>query len=165
MSARARLGDPIPVYLQLHTGDTVKFVRAHLRDASGTPLGGSPASLPHVANGMYVNLSFSMPNTPFVTITYEVFDDAGFTVPSSFDGDGEDSYVFDASDVGGGGGTASSALACRIGGRLREPGRFVGLLPDPRIIGLVRNEARVAGLLSSVTIVGKVVQETIEGEL
>jgi hypothetical protein len=36
-----------------------------------------------------------MPNTPHVVATFEVFDDAGFTMPSSVHGDGIDIFELD----------------------------------------------------------------------
>lgn len=74
-----RVGDQIPLQLQLFDGATGKFPRAVVKDASGAAISGSPFDLAHVANGHYSNLSAVMPSTPFVTIQYLVYSDAGHT--------------------------------------------------------------------------------------
>lgn len=77
------IGDTIALSNQLFDSDTTKFVRASLRDDAGAPLGASPVSLTHDANGNYTNATVIFPaGTDFVSVTYEVFNDAGFTTPS-----------------------------------------------------------------------------------
>jgi hypothetical protein len=78
-----RKGQAIPLAFQLHDGDTTKYVRAVVRDSSDTPISGSPFSLPHESAGLYTNNSGVMPDTPFITVQYQAFTDAGFTTPST----------------------------------------------------------------------------------
>jgi len=73
------LGNPIPVACQLYDGSIYKFVQAHLRDASGADLPGSPVAVPHAAGGLYINNTFLMPPVAHVFVTFRVFDDALFT--------------------------------------------------------------------------------------
>lgn len=75
--------DIIPLVLQLFDNATNKFVRAVVRDNSGVQISGSPFTLAHQANGLYINGSALMPNKPFISVQYLVYDDAGFTTLSS----------------------------------------------------------------------------------
>jgi len=74
-----RVGDQIPIWLQLFDGVTTKFPRAVVRNAAGTAISGSPFDLTHVADGLYSNSSAVMPSTPFVTVQYLVFNEVGRT--------------------------------------------------------------------------------------
>ena len=87
-----KLGDAIPLSYQLFDGATNKFVRAILRDASGTALPASPVTLSHVSDGIYEDISVLMPNTTYVSATFQVFDDAAFTIPSDIQSDGTELY-------------------------------------------------------------------------
>ena len=75
--------DIIPLVLQLFDNATNKFVRAVVRDNSDAEISGSPFTLVHEANGLYTNSTALMPNKPFVSVQYLVYDDAGFTTFSS----------------------------------------------------------------------------------
>lgn len=77
------VGENIPLTV-LVEGDTAptKFVRAVLTDADGDPLPSSPKSLAYVAHNLFQDLSVAMPDTAFVNAQFQVYDDAGFTVPS-----------------------------------------------------------------------------------
>lgn len=77
------LGDAIPVAIQLYDGDASLFVKATIRDATGTIIG-SILNVPAVgSNGQYQTEGPAMPDTPFVTVEYQVFQDAGFTQPAT----------------------------------------------------------------------------------
>jgi hypothetical protein len=73
------LGDPIRLNLQLWDGATSKFPLAVLRDGLGNELPESPIGLSHIGDGLYADDSVDMPDTPEVTATYVVYNDAGFT--------------------------------------------------------------------------------------
>ena len=91
-----KVGDPIPLQLQLPDGDTDKFVQVHLHDSGGTPLGGSPVALPHDSEGSYEDLStVLMPDTAEVVGTFEVYKDAGFTQKSAVYCDASELYQKD----------------------------------------------------------------------
>ena len=77
------LGEIVELSNQLWNGDPTKFVRAVVRDAAGDELTGSPFALTHVGNGKYTNNSLAMPNENRIDVTYETYDDAGFTTLSS----------------------------------------------------------------------------------
>ena len=76
-------GDKIPLVLQLFDNAVGKFVRAVVRDSSDAEISGSPFALAHEASGLYTNAAAIMPNTPFISVQYLVYDDAGFTTLSS----------------------------------------------------------------------------------
>lgn len=87
------VGDTLALSLQLFDSATDKFVRGTLRDDAGADLGASPASLTHDSNGNYTNSTVTMPaGTDYVTVTYEVFDDALFTTPSADHGSAIDTF-------------------------------------------------------------------------
>ncbi len=78
-----RVGDQIPIQVQLFDGATGKFPRAVVRDAAGATISGSPFSLTHVALGQYSNTAAVMPSTAYVTVQIAVYNDAGFTALSA----------------------------------------------------------------------------------
>lgn len=79
-----RLGQAIPVALQLFDASDEKFVTAHVRDADGVELPGSPFALSHVASGFYsLEIPPLMPDTRFVSVFYQVWNDEGHLIPSS----------------------------------------------------------------------------------
>lgn len=77
-----KIGETVPISLQLFDGATNKYPRARLYKIDGTELSGSPVALSHIANGLYKNSAFSMPNENAVIVQYRVFNDAGFTTES-----------------------------------------------------------------------------------
>ena len=75
-------GEILPLSFQLLDGDSSKYARAILTDETGTPLAGSPVSLPHIGGGKYSSDAVLMPvGVEYVEATYQSFDDALFTVP------------------------------------------------------------------------------------
>jgi len=78
-----RIGDQIPIQIQLFDGATGKFPRAVVQDAASATISGSPFSLTHVALGQYSNAAAVMPSTAFVTVQIAVYNDAGFTTLSA----------------------------------------------------------------------------------
>lgn len=79
-----RLGQAIPVALQLWDGSDEKFVTARVRDAEGVELPGSPFALSHVEAGFYsLEAPPTMPATAFVSVFFQVWNDEGHLIPSS----------------------------------------------------------------------------------
>lgn len=78
----AKLGETIPLSVQLHDGAIDKYCRAIVRDSDGTALAGSPVTLTHISNGKYEDNTLVMPNKRYVSVTYEVYEDALFTTLS-----------------------------------------------------------------------------------
>lgn len=88
-----RVGQKIPLALQLFDGATDRHVRAWVRKPDGTQLSGSPYTLSHVASGLYENDNATMPDSDWVTAQYRVFDDSGFTSPSEDHADALDTFT------------------------------------------------------------------------
>jgi hypothetical protein len=122
-----KLGQRIPIAMQLFDSATNKYVRATISKADGSALSGSPFNVPHEANGLYKLNTQDMPNTPFITVQYKVFDDAGFTTPSADHADGLD--VFSLAE---------------------------SLAEQAQISGVVSDEALLAGSLESNTLIGTI---------
>lgn len=106
------VGDPIPALLQLFDYANDKFPVAVIRNAGGTPLSGSPLTLPLIADGLYGAISINMPNTPFVSVQYFVYTDSGHTTL-------DESYSADTAiytrETGGGGGSGAVVASNIIG--------------------------------------------------
>lgn len=76
-------GDTLPLSFQLHDGAEDKYVRATVVDDTGSALTGSPVSMGHLVAGKYTSDAIVMPaGVKYVEATYDVFNDAGFTVES-----------------------------------------------------------------------------------
>ncbi len=82
MGVNLKVGEKIPLFLIIETRLTGKVVRARVRDENGVDISGSPFTLPHLAEGEYLNNSVSMPNTAHLMVIYDVFDGPGFTNPT-----------------------------------------------------------------------------------
>ena len=89
MAASVRVGDKLPVALQLPDGAPNKFVRAWTYGSNGELVSG-PTPLNHIAAGLYVTNTLTMPNSEFVAIQYRVYEDAAYTTLSSDYGDAVD---------------------------------------------------------------------------
>ena len=92
-----RLGQTLPIALQIANGATAVFVRAFLYDATGTQLSGSPVSVPHRANGFYATNAVTMPNSSIVYVQYIVYTDASFATLLTTQARVLETYVLDTS--------------------------------------------------------------------
>jgi len=93
-----KIGDTIPLVLKLSDGDENVFVRCILEDQDGNALAESPVTLAHVGEGRYEDNSVVMPQKVYVTATYQVFEDAGFTIPSETHADSLDVFPIEILD-------------------------------------------------------------------
>jgi len=91
-----QIGDKVPAQIQLFDGATNKYVRAWVRDANNVLVGGAPINLTHISNGLYSNLSLSVPPTYFLTIQYIVYEDSGYTTIDPTEGCALDQYAVGA---------------------------------------------------------------------
>lgn len=108
-------GDILPITMKLADGNNSVFVKASVRNDMGSHLPGSPVSLPNVGIGRYSSAAFTMPEIAnFVTADYQVYQDAGFTIPAGYD-DGADVFPLSASASGGGGGTTTILVESIVG--------------------------------------------------
>jgi len=129
-----KIGENIPCFLQLFDGNVGKFVRATIRRPDNTVVG-SPVTLSHVGSGLYHNQAVAMPSVDFVTVQFAVFDDAGFTVPSTTYAMAEEVVERDlcleaveAIDCSGSGG--SSTGGDEILGEVEDSGEISGEIED-----------------------------------
>ena len=92
-------GDTIPLSMQLHDGATDRFVKATVIDDDNIAIAGSPFNMPHQQLGKYSSDAAVMPAAVlFVDVTYEVFDDALFTIPSEDHTIGTDNFPLEVPD-------------------------------------------------------------------
>lgn len=77
-----KIGQRIPISIQLFDGATDKFVKASIIKADGSAISGSPFNVPHVSGGLYSLNTQSMPNTEYISVQYKIYNDDEFTVPS-----------------------------------------------------------------------------------
>lgn len=109
-----QVGATLPIYAQLASYDTTKYLRAVLRDPSNVTL--ATANLTHIANGYYFNTALTMPNQPYVTAQILVYEDSGFTQLSPTEGGLDMIFYRDAASEGGSSGPATSAIVGVIDG-------------------------------------------------
>lgn len=79
-----KIGDPIPLALQLTDLEEDQFVLANVFLEGGVEHDDSPVLLAHISNGIYEDDSLIMPNSRWVHIQYRVYSDAGLTLISHF---------------------------------------------------------------------------------
>lgn len=104
-----RFNSPIPLALQLWDKAAGKYVTATIRLPTGQKLEGSPVPLGHVEQGYYTSNALRMPNVDYVTCFYEVFDDAGHTIPSA---DHAEAFeLLELTSEGGGAGGSDEIVA------------------------------------------------------
>jgi hypothetical protein len=78
-----RINKPLPINLQLFDKAPDKFAIATVRLPTGIELAGSPFLLQHTSGGFYAATEpVLMPQAEFVSVFYEVYEDAAFTVKS-----------------------------------------------------------------------------------
>jgi len=76
------VGKPIPLIAQIEAGAVGPFfVRATIKDPDGVEISASPQGLTNQGGGEFSDNTVLGLNVDFLSIRYEVFSDAGFTVP------------------------------------------------------------------------------------
>jgi len=76
----AEVGEKLPIALKLFDDFIGAKVRARIFDETGAEITGSPFTLSHLTTGLYTIGTVLMPDRPFITVIYEVFIDAAFTI-------------------------------------------------------------------------------------
>jgi hypothetical protein len=79
---RATLDEVIPLQIQLNDGQTALYGRAKVYDSSGALFVTLPLS--HIDNGLY-GTSYTFISPGHYTVVYQMFLDAGLTIPSEYD--------------------------------------------------------------------------------
>lgn len=72
---------PLVAHLECPEGATY-YVKAEVLRPNRADITGSPKSLLNEGDGRFFDASLTMPDEPFVTVTYKVFDDALMTTES-----------------------------------------------------------------------------------
>jgi hypothetical protein len=90
-----KVGDAMPLHVQLASGSTGKFPVAILRGESGSVL--QTVSLVEAGDGLYINSTVPFPAGQRAVIsTYKVYTDAGHTEESKEDGESVDILMLDS---------------------------------------------------------------------
>lgn len=83
---RATTGEPVPLQVLLPDGHTGLYVRVRIFDAAGTVT--DELFLPHRSEGLYT-AAWTPAEGGYYTAVYEVFIDAGMTIPAGYEKGGE----------------------------------------------------------------------------
>jgi hypothetical protein len=100
MISYAYLGQTLPLAVQLATSATSKFIKAYLTDNANVAIGSALTLTAQGSLGLYTNTGFTMPNKPVVVVQYCIYDDSGFTVPSTTVGGCSDVFILNNLLVG-----------------------------------------------------------------
>lgn len=142
-------GNPIPLALQLLDEEIAAFPRVLLRDAAGTPLGASPVSLAHLANGLYRDTSVVMPATDRVYAQFQVFADAGHTIRHPVHPDTllevfERDFILEKLDALLLGAIPGQELL----GYVEEAGELLGFIEDSNeLVGFLESDSELVGFV------------------
>lgn len=88
MEVIRKVGSPLNLRLSLNRDETTKYVKAFLTTVSGASI--IDLNLVHLANGIYGENSYLMPDLETIDVKYKVYIDSGYTIvdptyPSAFD--------------------------------------------------------------------------------
>lgn len=83
-----KVDETLNLRLSLSDSEENKFVRAYITDQGGDPI--DELDLSHLANGVYGENAFLMPDLRQIDVKYKVFRDSGFSIedpiyPNAFD--------------------------------------------------------------------------------
>lgn len=77
-----KVGDKVPVLLQLADGAIDQYPQAEIRDNENNPL--STLDLAHIGSGLYNSaVAYEMPDEEFISVVYIVYSDAAHSIESS----------------------------------------------------------------------------------
>jgi hypothetical protein len=89
-------GNHLYLSLVMFDSGTPKYPLAHVRDAAGIPIAGSPVALTDLGTGLYTdNGTLVMPDTPGISVQTIVYTDAGHTTLDSLEGNALDLFTWD----------------------------------------------------------------------
>jgi hypothetical protein len=177
----AQTFDTLVLDFQLFNFATDKFVLAIVR-ADGVEIDWSPMPVPHVANGKHIKIDpgviFFPENTQHLSIDYEVFDDAAYTIRSIQHSPGSEHYVLDNPIVGG-----DPILIEKINqlidivtrhdnnsqlfGLVGDEVEIIGQTIEDNIFGLINGDVELVGFVTDNDSIDDTVddKDTIEGVL
>jgi len=70
--------------------NTALFVRARIYNSANTLL--ATRDLTHIEDGRYTDATYFYPNEPSIKVRYDVYSDAGYTIPDQCDGSVDDRF-------------------------------------------------------------------------
>lgn len=91
-----KIGEAIPLFLQMADYATGQFVKAFVQDADGEAIDGSPVELEEDDDsGLYKNVDLVMPNSPWIVAKYAVYTDDTYETLSESEGGNTDTFFLD----------------------------------------------------------------------
>jgi len=154
-----KVGDKLYLNVQLFDGDSTKYVRAFLRDASNTVLPGSPVNLTNRGSGLYDDSTLMMPDTSYVSSIFKVYNDSSYSILSEFHADTID--IFDqippAQEIMNKLDEIINTLNTLLAQGISKPMR--GVFFENRIKGLIQDAKILKGEISQLVLRGKIIDE------
>lgn len=135
---KRKVGDPLKLRNSLGDGRTDLFVKAFLSPDLGSPPIAS-VNLSHLADGVYGENSFAMPNMDSLFVKFKVFKDAGFTILHKQYTQGFDVYEKE----------------------VLVPVQF----PDDSVIGIIDSAPEVSGVVTESEVLGVISDSSLSGNV
>jgi len=136
MSNVVKVGEKLPLVAHLECPDaSVLYVEAVIKRPDRSQLLGSPIDLGNEGSGIYFDDSISMPDESFVTVTYNIYDDAAKTIPS------EDYCSVTETVNRSDGGSGQNIVT-------NTPDRIVGRVKDERLTAKINDNGPAKALVS-----------------
>ena len=152
--------ESIPLAILLEDRDTSKFVRATVRNATGAQISGSPFNVPHLSNGLYFSIAVGMPNTKNIIVEYDIFDDAGFTIESDHEPDGE---RFDLDELAS---IIDAMIKADLKAEISDLSDLVAQISDTNVIKAVITETDLSSKIDEdETLKADISDENLEGDI
>ena len=153
------VGQILPIRVSLHNDDATKFVRATIKKANFTHMTGSPFALTNLGGGIYGLETVAMPDTAFVSVEYEVFNNSGFTDKDS-EGHIDGYQYFSKSDLSNAlTELLNAAKGALVVGKTTDQGSLHGIITSSQLIGVIENEDELTGVSDSGGVSGSVVDD------
>jgi hypothetical protein len=152
------LNAPIPLSLCLVDKASSLYVKADVFVSDNTPMAGSPFTLVHTSNGVYLPASYPlMPGWEWVRAVYSVWGNAGFTIPSSYEQTEEKFYLASAS--------ASSSDGSALVGIIVDDNLVSGQVSDDDLVGEVAVDLPLTSIIGQDNVYGTVSDDEINGAI
>ena len=164
MANRVKIGQPIPLSLQLGDDDETLFPQAVLRDPAGSVV--ATVDLPHLAGGLYYDESEPMPAQDRIFAQYKVYSNAGHTQEDPIHCD-TIMEVFERDLVGEKVDSISTALQAFSGnldfltGTIDDGiGELIGTIDDNEYLsGKIEDDGSLSGVIEENLLVGQLYDE------
>lgn len=84
MSVNVPVSSKIPLFINVGDGNENLFVCATVTDSDGIELSQSPITLLSYGNGQYGYDDLIMPDVEYISVVYDIFNDALFNIKSNY---------------------------------------------------------------------------------